>query len=96
MPQYYMTSKDMLGMPRKLSLSMGEELLKGNMAVDIWIKETVPFSPETFDWNATVSASPTTYQLFLQGLTPVAFLVGAYVLKGNLNAYRLAKELTWS
>ena len=96
MPQYYITSKDMLGMPRKHSLSMGEELLKGNMVVDTWIKETVSFSLEVFDWNAPASDSPTTYQLFLQGLTPVAFLVGDYVLSGNSNAYELAKKITWS
>lgn len=96
MPQYYMTSKDMLGMPRKHSLSMGEKLLKGNMVVDPWVKVAIPFSIETFDWNAPSAVSPTTYQLYLQGLTPVAFLVGTYVLTRKSNAFELAKKIIWS
>lgn len=96
MLHYHITSKDMLGMPRKHSISMGEELLKGNMVVDQWIREVTSFSVETFDWDMTFSASPTTFQLFLQGLTPVAFLVGHYVLTGHIEAYALAEKLVQS
>lgn len=88
--RYGLTGKEMRGMPREYSVKIAEKLLVGQLVVDSWIKESFSFSAETLNWDIAFSASPTTFQLFLQGLTPVAYLTGAYTLTNDLAAYSLA------
>lgn len=88
--EYGLSSKEMLGMPRKDSLENAQLLLQGELALNITIHEHIPFSMESFDWTIRYSQSPTTVQMLLQGLTPVSFLVGGYVISRNIEMYRLA------
>ena len=91
--EYGLTSGEMLGMPRKRSLEKARLLLRGRLVLDDIIQE-MPFYPadrmEHFDWMVQYSHSPTSVQMFLQGLTPVAFLSGGYVLSRDREMYALA------
>lgn len=98
-PEYGLASREMLGMPRRKSLEKARLLLQGRLILDNIIRET-PFYPvdqmNCFDWNVRYSNSPTTVQMYLQGLTPVSFLVGGYVLSRNREMYALADQFVRS
>jgi len=59
---------------------MSEKLLCHELVVDAWITETIQYDLSIFDWNMNFSQSPTTFQLFLQGLKPATWLTGGYVM----------------
>lgn len=79
--------------PVKGSLENAKEILSGNLVVDNWIKDEVPFALRTFDWGGVYGKSPTTFQLYLQGLKPVLYLVGAYELTQDKAFFSLALDM---
>lgn len=71
-----------------------DEMLAGNIHVLGSIHDTLAFSDaDEIDWNAQVSDSPNTFQLYLQCLNPVAFLTRAYQLTENRDYLTLAEEI---
>lgn len=89
---FSMSSKDMIGYPLKSSADMSAKLLCHELIVDAWITETVPYELSSFDWNMNFSQSPTTFQLFLQGMKPATWLTGGYVLTEKEEYFTLANE----
>lgn len=85
-------SKDMVGYPLKSSIDMSEKLLCHELVVDAWITETIQYDLSIFDWNMNFSQSPTTFQLFLQGLKPATWLTGGYVMTKKKEYFTLANE----
>ena len=69
-PQKYFTAKE--------ECIVADQLLNGMLKVCRPL-EALPYSLETLDWNVTFSSQPGTFLLYLQGLTPVITLVGAYI-----------------
>ena len=90
-----MKTEDLYGgaFPLKHTLESADLLLSGKMRVIHWIEEDVDYSIDTFDWNGEYTESPTTFQLFLQALNPVAYLVGAYHATGKACYFDLALTL---
>ena len=95
-----LTSADLNGgnFPVKGSLENAEKIQSGNLVVDGWIKDEVPFSLETFNWGGEYGDSPTTFQLYLQALKPVSYLVGAYEISRRKKYFTLALDMlkSWS
>lgn len=90
-----LASSDLCGgnFPIKGSLESAQKIMKGSLVVDAWIKDNVPFDLSRFDWGGAYGESPTTFQLYLQGLKPVSYLVGAYVLTRERRYYALAVKM---
>ena len=82
----------MVGYPLKSSIDMSEKLLCHELVVDAWITETIQYDLSIFDWNMNFSQSPTTFQLFLQGLKPATWLTGGYVMTKKKEYFTLANE----
>ena len=78
------TSRDMLGMPRKHCMELAEQLIAGTLVFDYTLPETYSYQSNRIPWK--IDASPSA-RLYLQGLAPVSFLVGAYVLNPQKSAY---------
>lgn len=99
-PETHLASGDLFGgvFPVKHSLELGESILAGNLKVIQWLDGLEYGEIDGFDWNVDHTDSPTSFQLFLQGLNPVLYLVGAFVLTGNADYYHLALDFyeSWS
>ena len=94
--KYSLKSSGILSMPKKNTLEAAEELMSGKLYVDLWFDERMDYSIDNLDWNVQYSKAPTTHQLYLQGLTPVAYLTGAYVIKGDAKYIELAIKIFYN
>lgn len=94
--QYNLNSNNMLNMPKKNTLIAAEKLLNGKLYVDPWFDEQMDYSINTLNWNVQYSKAPTTHQLYLQGLTPIAYLTGAFVLSGKKDYIKLAIDFFYN
>ena len=63
-------------------IDIAEGLLNGKLTVLDTI-DSRPYSFDNFDWNMTFSDSPSTFQLYLQSLTPILYLSKAYEITGK-------------
>ncbi|MGL4345853.1 MAG: heparinase II/III family protein [Cellulosilyticaceae bacterium] len=78
-------------------LEIANELLGGKLIVHETNKEYAVFTlAETINWGIEVQRAPNTYQLFLQGLNPIAFLCKAYQISLKDHYLRLAGQLVKS
>ncbi len=95
--QLAIKSSDMTKIARRHSVTLAKKLLNGILVVDPWITEETEYELSNFDWNISFSKSPTTFQLFLQGLNPVMDLTSAYVYTSNKQYLHLAEKfvLSW-
>ena len=88
------TSREMLGMPRKHCVAVANQLMEGTLVLDYFLPETYAYQREQIPWEIKASSS---VKLYLQGLTPVSFLAGAYALNSAKREYfQLAKEFVES
>lgn len=69
--------------PKEAYDPIARQLMDGQLRVYPSIASAPDYSPETLDWNIVVEESPNSYQLYLQGLKPVYFLAGAYLLSDD-------------
>ena len=90
-----LSSSDLYGgnFPVKDSLENAKDIVAGDLVVDSWIKEKIPFRLARFDWGGQYGKSPTTFQLYLQALKPVSFLVGAYTLTDDRRYFDFAMKM---
>lgn len=90
--RFNLKSNDVKSFPKKNTLQAAEILMGGNLYVDPWFESFMTYELKSFDWNVKYSKAPTTHQLYLQGLTPVAYLTGAFVLEQRKEYLALASE----
>lgn len=68
-------------------------MIAGNIHVLGTFSDTLRFeNAAEIDWDAQVSNSPNTFQLYLQCLNPVAFLTRAYQLTNDERYLDLAQK----
>lgn len=89
---FHMSSKDMVGYPLKNSVDISERLMHNELVVDTYTTETMSYNLSEFDWNTEFSQSFTSFQLYLQGMKPVAWLTGGYVVTKKAEFFTLANE----
>ena len=94
--KYNLKSKNILNLPRKNTLEAVEFLCNGKLYVDPWFTEHMDYNIEELDWNVSFSKAPTTHQLYLQGLTPVMYLVGGAILEKKSSYLELAIKFVFS
>lgn len=85
-------SADLFGgnFPVKHSGELGASIVNGKLKVIKWLDALEYDDPGGLDWNIEHTNSPTTFQLFLQGLNPILYLVGAFVESGDEDYFRQA------
>ncbi|MGL4738257.1 MAG: heparinase II/III family protein [Cellulosilyticaceae bacterium] len=78
-------------------LEIADDLLSGKLIVHETNKEYATFaSIETINWGIELQRGPNTYQLFLQGLNAIAFLVKAYQISQESSYLLLAQNFITS
>ena len=58
-------------------------IMQGELYVHEAFPEPMPYRLETLDWGVQFSDSPSTWQLYLQSMGPLAILCQAYVYEGD-------------
>lgn len=94
--KYNLESRNILNLPKKNTVEAIKYLCNGKLYVDPWFTEHMDYNIDDFDWNISFSKAPTTHQLYLQGLTPVMYLVGGTILEKKLSYLELAIKFVFS
>ncbi len=80
--------------PVRHCVENADRLMSGEMVVDTRVEGDVSFSSlRFFDWGGEYSETPTTFQLYLQGMQPISYLASAYSVTGNKRYVDLALRL---
>lgn len=61
-------------------IQFADEIINGQLYVDINITESFDYQKDSIDWNMEATASPATFQLYLQSLGMIKFLSRAALL----------------
>lgn len=74
-------------------VEVADAILRGEIYVDSTIVEPYLCELENIDWDVNFSLSPGTFQLYLQALNPMAYLVQAYYVNNNIEYLNAARQI---
>ena len=79
--------------PNDLCLKFADEILEGTLFVSELMDGYSYGDISTIDWNVSYTTSPNTFQLYMQGLTPLEVLSRAYQMTSDVRYLEYGVEL---